>query len=71
MLTGAIKKIITKIIPLFTQRQCELFLEKLDDFYKKATCFKELAKQMVEYVNKKSYDIDFAKYSINLLDYVE
>ncbi len=65
------REIFANIMPLFTQRQCESFLENLDDFYKKATCFKELAKQMVDYVNEKGYDIDFSKYQINLLDYTK
>lgn len=65
------EKIFINIIPLFTQNQCELFLEQFDGFYVQATCFMKLAKQLVDIVSEKGYDIDFSKYPVNILDYVK
>lgn len=64
-------KIIVNLLPFFTQKQCETFLSELSEFYTKATCFPSLAKQMVDLIKEKDYDIKFDDYSVNLLKYID
>lgn len=64
------RDIMHNIFPLFTQDQMSSFIEKLSPFYTKATCFKEMAKQIVYIVEEKGFSISFDEYDINLKKYV-
>ena len=65
------RDILVNAIPYFTQKQIEIFLEQLSTFYIQATCFRNMANQIVKVVKEKGYEIIFSKYDVNVLDYVE
>lgn len=63
--------IISNILPYFTQKQCNNFISGLNEFYTQATCFRSFARQMVDYIKEKGFDIQFEQYAVNLLDYID
>lgn len=65
------RDILEGAIPYFTEKQIEKLLKALPTGYKEATCLPLLAKQIVEIVNTNHYEVDFTKYDVNIMDYLE
>ncbi len=67
---GTYKEIMEDNLPYFTQKQMCEFLNGLTSFYTQATCFSSLAKQIVDIVREKGYEINFERYEINILNFI-
>jgi|GEM_PF-3293189 hypothetical protein len=61
--------ILEMAIPNFDEVQIKKLLEELPRDYENATCFQLLAKQIVDNVKEKGFDVDFSKYKVNVLKY--
>lgn len=65
------REMVSKSIPFFTQKQMEYFLSKLSMFYVQATCFKNIATQIIKVSKEKGFDIDFSNYDVDVTKYTE
>lgn len=65
------RDIISNALPFFTQKQMDDFLAQLSSFYVQATCFKNMANQIVKVTKEKGYEIEFSNYDIDVTKYAE
>lgn len=64
------RNIVSDSIPFFTLEQMDSFLKQLPLDYVQATCFKEMAEDIMSIIEKKEYKIDFSNYIVDITNYV-